>query len=150
MPVRWKTTSRSTREAISGMNCTALAPVPITATRLPVRSYEWSHCAEWNACPANSPGSCGVCARCSCPVATISASASHERPSVAEIVHDPSHAQRETSTSGTTSRSTSCSRATRRRYPMISSRSGHSRGQSRRCANEKLYRWLGTSHAAPG
>ena len=26
----------------------ALAPVPMTATRLPVMSTAWSHCAEWN------------------------------------------------------------------------------------------------------
>ena len=38
LPVRWKTTSCLVLGAISGMNCTALAPVPITATRLPVRS----------------------------------------------------------------------------------------------------------------
>ena len=33
--MRWKTSSSPTLGAISGMNCTALAPVPITATRLP-------------------------------------------------------------------------------------------------------------------
>jgi hypothetical protein len=38
LPVRWKTTSRSASSAISGTNCTALAPVPTTATRLPLRS----------------------------------------------------------------------------------------------------------------
>ena len=30
----------------------ALAPVPITATRLPVMSTSWFHCAEWNAVPS--------------------------------------------------------------------------------------------------
>ncbi|SLJ82329.1 Uncharacterised protein [Mycobacteroides abscessus subsp. abscessus] len=34
---------------MAGTNCTALAPVPITATRLPVRSASWSHSAEWKA-----------------------------------------------------------------------------------------------------
>jgi hypothetical protein len=32
--VRWNTSSSSTTGAISGMNCTALAPVPMTATAL--------------------------------------------------------------------------------------------------------------------
>jgi hypothetical protein len=36
--VRWNTSSSRTRPAISGTNWNALAPVPITATRLPVRS----------------------------------------------------------------------------------------------------------------
>jgi hypothetical protein len=33
--VRWNTSNSPVRGAISGTNCTALAPVPITATRLP-------------------------------------------------------------------------------------------------------------------
>ena len=36
--VRWKTVSREVRAAIWGTNWIADAPVPITATRLPVRS----------------------------------------------------------------------------------------------------------------
>ena len=35
--VRWNTSSSPTSVAISGMNCTALAPVPMTATRLPAQ-----------------------------------------------------------------------------------------------------------------
>ena len=35
LPVRWKTLSDLTVGAISGTNWTALAPVPMTATRLP-------------------------------------------------------------------------------------------------------------------
>ncbi len=37
------------RSTISGTIWMALAPVPITATRLPVRSTPWSHSAEWKA-----------------------------------------------------------------------------------------------------
>ena len=53
--------ARRPRGAISGMNCTALAPVPITATRLPRRSTSWSQRAEWNDGPANEsrPGDVG-------------------------------------------------------------------------------------------
>ncbi len=78
LPVRWKTVMWATRWAIAGTNWTALAPVPTTATRLPVRSWSWSQRAEWNACPANvsMPGSVGVTGRLSCPVASTTASAS--------------------------------------------------------------------------
>ena len=41
--VRWKTVSCATFGAISGTNWKALAPVPITATRLPFRSTSWRH-----------------------------------------------------------------------------------------------------------
>ena len=40
--VRWNTSRWDTSSAISGMICTALAPVPIIATRLPRRSRSWS------------------------------------------------------------------------------------------------------------
>ena len=36
--VRWKRVSLLTRGWMAGTTCTAEAPVPITATRLPVRS----------------------------------------------------------------------------------------------------------------
>ncbi len=36
--VRWNTVSWSASAAISGIDCTADEPVPITATRLPVKS----------------------------------------------------------------------------------------------------------------
>ena len=39
--------SRSASFAISGTNWIAEAPVPITATLRPARSWEWSHSAEW-------------------------------------------------------------------------------------------------------
>ena len=61
------------------MNCAALHPVPMTPTRLPVRSTSWSHRAEWNDGPAKSrcrrcPGSAG---RLSCPTALMTASAAN-------------------------------------------------------------------------
>ena len=61
--------------AISGMNCTALAPVPITATRLPCRSTSWSHRAEWNVGPANEsrPSMSGKSGRLSWPTALMTA-----------------------------------------------------------------------------
>ena len=47
--------------AISGTNWIAEAPVPITATRWPARSWSWSHRAEWNIVPAKrvEPGDVG-------------------------------------------------------------------------------------------
>ena len=40
-----------TSSTIAGTNWIALAPVPTTATRCPVRSWSWSQRAEWNAVP---------------------------------------------------------------------------------------------------
>ena len=56
---------------MAGMNCTAEAPVPMTATRLPARSKSWSHRAEWNVVPANrsTPGNVGMTGSASAPVA---------------------------------------------------------------------------------
>jgi hypothetical protein len=39
LPVRWITVSDRTSGAISGTSCTALAPVPMTATRWSRRSW---------------------------------------------------------------------------------------------------------------
>ena len=50
--VRWKTSSRSTRGWISGMSWAAEQPVPMTATRSPVRSWSWFQRAEWKRVPA--------------------------------------------------------------------------------------------------
>ena len=50
--VRWKTCSCSTSGWIVGTIWIADAPVPSTATFLPARSTEWSHCAEWKEGPA--------------------------------------------------------------------------------------------------
>jgi hypothetical protein len=53
--VRWNSARRSTWGWISGTNWMAEAPVPITATRSPLRSWSWSQRAEWNTVPAKSP-----------------------------------------------------------------------------------------------
>ena len=44
---RWKIVSDATRSWISGPNCIALAPLPMTATRLPARSRSFGHAAVW-------------------------------------------------------------------------------------------------------
>ena len=74
--VRWNTSSSATSGAISGMTWMALAPVPMTATRLPVRSTSWRHRAGGTTGPRTSrrPGSRGMCGRLSCPTALITAS----------------------------------------------------------------------------
>ena len=71
------TPSRGRRpSATSGMNCSALAPVPMTATRLPVRSRSWRHSAEWKYSPAKSamPSMVGHSGRFSWPTAEMTAS----------------------------------------------------------------------------
>ncbi len=50
--VRWKSSRRPTFSTICGTTWIALAPVPMTATRFPVRSTSWSHSAVWKAGPA--------------------------------------------------------------------------------------------------
>jgi ABC-type dipeptide/oligopeptide/nickel transport system permease subunit len=50
---RWKTTSWLTSGAIAGTVCIALAPLPTTPTRWPVRSTSEGHSAVWNAGPVN-------------------------------------------------------------------------------------------------
>jgi hypothetical protein len=75
--VRWKTWSLPTLGWISGTNWIAEAPVPITATRSPVRSCSQSHWAEWNAVPSklSSPGTSGNDGSDSGPWAAIRTSA---------------------------------------------------------------------------
>ena len=53
--MRWKTCSWATSGWIAGTSWIADAPVPITATRSPRRSWPWSQRAEWNVVPANDP-----------------------------------------------------------------------------------------------
>ena len=50
--VRWYTSTWAHTWASSGTICAALAPVPITATRRPLRSCSCSQRAEWNDGPA--------------------------------------------------------------------------------------------------
>ena len=59
------------------MRWIADAPVPITATRLPRRSYPWSQRAEWKTLPGNesSPGTSGTLGSDSGPVAETTTSA---------------------------------------------------------------------------
>ena len=49
------------------------APVPITATRSPDRSWPWSHRAEWKVVPTNrsSPDSAGMAGSLNGPAALI-------------------------------------------------------------------------------
>ncbi len=70
--VRWKTVSCSTSGAISGISCTAEAPVPITATRLPASSAFASQRAVWIVSPANesTPGISGFFGTVSTPLAS--------------------------------------------------------------------------------
>jgi hypothetical protein len=67
----------------------ALAPVPTTATRRPVRSWSCRQAAEWNAVPAKSsrPVSSGTAGRLSCPHAVISTSHSALPPSARSSTH---------------------------------------------------------------
>ena len=89
--VRWNSVSCATCGWMAGTNWIALAPVPITATRLPVRSTSWSHCAEWNAVPANvsRPGMAGSTGRDSCPIAGTRTSASSTSPAAVCTRHRP-------------------------------------------------------------
>jgi hypothetical protein len=56
---------------IWGTNWMAEAPVPMTATRSPVRSWSWRQREEWNVVPANrsSPGRSGTDGSDKAPVA---------------------------------------------------------------------------------
>ncbi len=87
--VRWKTYRREARSARCGMNWIALAPVPIAATRFPVRSAAWSHRAEWKAVPPKVFGKDGYAGRLSCPQAITSARAASSSPPVVRIRQSP-------------------------------------------------------------
>ena len=104
--------------AISGTNWMALAPVPRTTTRRPVRSHSWSHRAEWNAVPAksSSPGTSGYAGRLSWPQAAITTSCMAVVPSAKVSVHwEPFHDASVTSCPNRTSGVTPKSSATRLR-----------------------------------
>ncbi len=62
---RWNTVTWAASGWMPGTNWIALAPVPSTAIRLPFRSVEWSHCAEWKAGPSKLlvPGMSGIAGR---------------------------------------------------------------------------------------
>ena len=88
---RWKTVIALTWSTIPGTNWIALAPVPTTATRWPVRSTSWRHWAEWKAGPAkvSAPGIGGTTGLDSWPTAETTMSASYE-PTLVPTRHAPS------------------------------------------------------------
>ena len=85
---RWNTVTCPARSAIAGTICIALAPVPTTATRLPVTSRSAGQRAEWNSGPRNAsrPGSAGIFGRLSWPTAVITASAVSVSPAAVVTV----------------------------------------------------------------
>lgn len=68
--MRWKSVNSCTCGWIFGTNWIADAPVPMTATRSPVRSWSWRQRAEWKVVPSkvSSPGSVGYFGSQSGPV----------------------------------------------------------------------------------
>ena len=66
--------------AISGTIWMEEAPVPITATRLPVRSESWFHRAEWKTSPwkVSMPSMSGIFGSESAPAAETTTSAVRE------------------------------------------------------------------------
>ncbi len=109
---------RAATGAIAGTNCSALAPVPTTRTRLPRRSTPWSHSAEWNAGPAKDsrPGRSGTAGRESWPVAVTSTSVVRVSPAVVVSVQlrcSSSYAAEASSTPVRTRSRTPVSRAVR-------------------------------------
>lgn len=102
-----------------GTNWIDDAPVPMTATRSPVRSWSWSHAAEWNVVPAkrSRPGASGSLGSLSGPLAMMSTVAVWV-PAGVSISHRPVSATHRASMSGVwkrTWRTTSWSSAVRRR-----------------------------------
>ena len=52
--VRWNTVRWPACLAITGIDCTPLEPVPMTPTRLPVKSTpSWGHAPVWYQSPSN-------------------------------------------------------------------------------------------------
>jgi hypothetical protein len=88
---RWKMVSLAAFLATVGMNWIALAPFPITATFLPVRSCAWFQRAEWNDTPSKSarPGSSGTCGRFSWPTPETSTFALTSSPAFVRMRHCP-------------------------------------------------------------
>ena len=93
--VRWKTCSRATSGWIAGTIWIADAPVPITATRSPRRSWSWSQRAEWNVAPPNVPRPAiwGRCGSVSDPGAAISTRADTGPPEVSSVQRPASSSQ---------------------------------------------------------
>src|SRR5689334_3856156 len=152
--VRWNRLSEPTVGAICGTNWIAEAPVPMTATRAPVRSTSWRHCAEWNAVPAkvDSPGMSGVDGRLSGPVATTRTRAVYS-PREVRTRHRPIEPSQSAPSSSWPSRRcgvTPKRTAVARRYAQISGCPEKVSDQDGLRAKENEYRCDGTSQAQPG
>ena len=93
---RWNTVIAPTSSTMPGTNWIALAPVPITATRLPASRTSCRQSAEWKAGPANdsAPGSSGTTGLESCPTADTTTSASYVVPSVVVTCQVPAASSR--------------------------------------------------------
>jgi hypothetical protein len=139
--VRWKIRRLATRGWMCGTNWIADAPVPITATSRPVRSWSWSHLAEWNAVPRNDgrPGTSGIDGSLSGPVAATNTSAVYSpcEVSMCQRRCASSHRAARTSWSKRRCGSTPKRTAHRRRYSQISGCGENERLHRGLRANEK-------------
>src|ERR1700761_5799570 len=137
------------------MSCDAVDPVPRTATRLPVRSTEWSHRDECITVPVN--GSCstksGNTGWVNNPTAETTTLNSGHSPAVVVSCHrgarSTPRAQRISVPSRRCGRKP-CSSTQRSKYFRISGCGDHSRDQCGFKLNEYEYRCDLTSHASPG
>jgi hypothetical protein len=101
------------------MNCTAEAPVPMTATRSPARAWLWSQCSEWKLAPAkrSRPGMSGTIGVPKGPVADTSTRAVRV-PRLVSSTQCPASSSQRASRSSVPNRTrsgTPCSAATARR-----------------------------------
>ena len=90
--VRWNTVRWPTVLAISVIACTAVAPVPMTATRLPTKlTGSCGHRPVWYASPRklSTPGMVGMVGADRGPMAVIRNRARARRPSSLSISHSP-------------------------------------------------------------
>ncbi len=99
--VRWKTFSCATSGWICGTNWIADAPVPITATRSPARSWSWFHSAECHVSPSkrSMPSSSGIDGSLRPPMPATTTSASKEPLEVSMCQRERSSSQSIRSTS---------------------------------------------------
>ncbi|CAB4936937.1 unannotated protein [freshwater metagenome] len=155
LAVRWNRWTMPACLRISGMNCTADAAEPMTATRSPVRSWSQSHCAEWNIGPAKSrrPSMSGHERSLNIPIALTTMSAVRVAPSSSVRVHvadASSHTARCTPLPNRTWGSTPYCSATCCMYARISGWVPYGFDQSGLTSNENEYRADCTSHSQPG
>src|SRR4051812_49956233 len=152
--VRWKTFSAPTTGAISGTNWIAEAPVPMTATRRPVRSRSWRQVAEWNTGPSKEsrPGTSGNDGSDSAPEPRTRTSAVQTPWLVVTTQCCASSSQEASSTSWRLrgERAMLYSADTPCREGGVFGCAGKERGQAGVGADEKEERGVGTSRAGPG